>query len=72
MKTKFKAGDIAKSEDDGSVVEIIDVYQGRFSVEYKISWTERGSTKTRYVMASDIDNEFGIDALGMRFVHASV
>lgn len=71
MNTKFKAGDMVKSNVDGAVVEIIDTYQGRFSLEYKIRWMENGTDKTRYVMASDIDNEFDIDAAGMAFVHGA-
>jgi hypothetical protein len=71
MATKFKAGDMAVSDADGSVIEVMDVYQGRFSLEYKIRWTEKGGEKTRYVLASDIDNEFSLDATAMKFVHAA-
>jgi hypothetical protein len=71
MNAKFKTGDMLRSDVDGSIIEVVDVYQGQFSLEYKIRWTEKGSEKTRYVMASDIDGEFNIDADAMKFVYGA-
>lgn len=68
---KFKAGDLVRSSTDSSLLEILDVYQGRFTTEYKVSRTFRGRIFVSYVVASDIDSEFEIDSLGMQFVYNS-
>jgi hypothetical protein len=47
----------------------VAAYQVGCTVEYKIRWTEGAREFERYVLASDVDAEFEVDAVGTKFVY---